>query len=138
MPASPLLMEGRFAWRSSSRTARATLCRSIGMRLVDASARLERFGAMRSAVIAREYFHGQIDRLQTLGAAAAIGMMQAHQLSVAMLDQLQRERLGRAVQLEQLECRTLLVAALHARPEACEQAFYIVLIGVAQVAEVQV
>ncbi len=52
---------GRLAWRSSSRTARATLRRSIEMPIGNASAGLERFEAMPSAVIALEYFHRQID-----------------------------------------------------------------------------
>jgi len=131
-------MEGRFAWRSSSRTARATLCRSIGTPIGDASAGLERFEAIASSVIALEYFHGQVDRLQALRAAASIRMMQAHQLAVATLDQLQREGLHGAIQFEQFECRALLIAALHARPEAREQALDIVFAGVFQIGEIQI
>lgn len=108
------------------------------MRLADASAALERFEAMRSVVIAREYFHGQVNRLQALSAPAAIRVMQADQLAVAMLDQFQRQWLGRAVQLEQLERRALLVAALHARPETGQQALHVVLVGIPQIAQVKV
>ncbi len=48
---------------------------------------------------------------------AAIRVMQAHQLSVAVLNHGEIERLFAAFELEQLQRRLFLFAAVHARPE---------------------
>lgn len=90
----------------------------------------------RAAVIALQNFHGFIDRLKARVTATAVGVVLAHQLAVAQLDQCVVHR--PVFQLEERQRGGLFLVALHARPEALQQLFHVVFGGFPQMLLVEV
>src|SRR5690606_29776035 len=95
-------------------------------------------GSGRLVVVALEDFHGGIDALQPLGAATAVGVMEADELAVAQADAGQVE-VRLVFQLEEPQGVALLVAAaVQTLPEAVQQLLHIRAGGGVQLVHVQV